>query len=150
MEANKKIDNGIVWFRVKSIRLTTEINFNWQKDVCWANVVMEIDGKDEQTAADGIGPVDACFKAMKKLLVEKHEQAKQIRLVKFSVPEKDVSAGGSEATVLVRIALQYNGEAFTFEAENDNIEKACAYAFIEGFNFCLSKMCASMNDKKSA
>lgn len=130
-----------VWFKVVYIRLSTEINFNLEEDKCWAHVSMKIDDEDaEMTAEQGVGPVDACFEAMKKLIEKKYPLVSTIRLVKFSVPEKDVSVLGSEASVNVRIGLRYNGEILEFESESTNIERACAYAFVEGFNCCLSRI----------
>jgi 2-isopropylmalate synthase len=90
-----------------------------------ATVEMEIDGKRRKTAVMGDGPVDATFKAIKKLTKAK------ARLLHFSV---GAITGGTDAQGECTVRLEEDGREVIGQGAHNDIIVASAKAYINALN----------------
>jgi 2-isopropylmalate synthase len=90
-----------------------------------ATVEMEIDGKRKKTAIMGDGPVDATFKAIKKLTRSK------ARLLHFSV---GAITGGTDAQGECTVRLEEGGREVLGQGAHSDIIVASAKAYINALN----------------
>ena len=97
-----------------------------------ATVQMEIQGKVKKTAVMGDGPVDATFKAIKKLTKTKSS------LLSFSV---GAITGGTDAQGECTVRLEENGREVLGQGAHSDIIVASAKAYINALN----KMQSGMN-----
>ncbi len=94
-----------------------------------ATVAMEIDGKVKKTALMGSGPVDATFKAIKKLTKS------QAKLIDFTV---GAITGGTDAQGECTVRLQYEGREVLGQGAHLDIIVASAKAYINALNKLVS------------
>jgi 2-isopropylmalate synthase len=90
-----------------------------------ATVEMEVDGKRKKTAIMGDGPVDATFKAIKKLTRSK------ARLLHFSV---GAITGGTDALGECTVRLEEGGREVLGQGAHSDIIVASAKAYINALN----------------
>jgi len=90
-----------------------------------ATVQMEIEGKEEQKAGFGIGPIDATFNTIAKMT------GTQSKLLNFSI---DSLTGGTDAQGSVTVHLQEEGVQTLGKGNDPDIIVASAKAFINGLN----------------
>jgi 2-isopropylmalate synthase len=90
-----------------------------------ATVEMEVDGKAKKTAVIGDGPVDATFKAIKKLTKSK------ARLLHFSV---GAITGGTDAQGECTVRLEEEGREVLGQGAHPDIIVASAKAYINALN----------------
>ncbi|MCV2880439.1 2-isopropylmalate synthase [Actibacterium sp. XHP0104] len=90
-----------------------------------ATVEMEIDGKDVTATANGDGPVDAAFKAIRELHPNKaHLQLYQVHAV----------TEGTDAQATVSVRLEEEGIIATGQSANTDTVVASAKAYINALN----------------
>jgi 2-isopropylmalate synthase len=94
-----------------------------------ATVEMEVDGKRKKTAIMGDGPVDATFKAIKKLTRSK------ARLLHFSV---GAITGGTDAQGECTVRLEEGGREILGQGAHPDIIVASAKAYINALNKAVS------------
>jgi len=90
-----------------------------------ATVQMEIEGKEEQMAGFGIGPIDATFNTIAKMTCTKST------LLNFSI---DSLTGGTDAQGSVTVRLEEHGVQTLGKGNDPDIIVASAKAFINGLN----------------
>ncbi len=90
-----------------------------------ATVELEIDGKVKKTAVMGDGPVDATFKAIKKLTKSR------CRLLQFSV---GAITGGTDAQGECTVRLEEDGREVLGQGAHPDIIVASAKAYINALN----------------
>ncbi|OHB32946.1 MAG: 2-isopropylmalate synthase [Desulfuromonadaceae bacterium GWC2_58_13] len=90
-----------------------------------ATVELEVDGKVKKTAQMGDGPVDATFKAIKKLT------GSQARLLHFSV---GAITGGTDAQGECTVRLEHDGREVLGQGAHPDIIVASAKAYINALN----------------
>jgi len=90
-----------------------------------ATVEMEIDGKVKKTAMMGDGPVDATFKAIKKLTKA------EARLLHFSV---GAITGGTDALGECTVRLEEDGREVLGQGAHSDIIVASAKAYVNALN----------------
>ncbi|MDT8441229.1 MAG: 2-isopropylmalate synthase [Desulfuromonadales bacterium] len=90
-----------------------------------ATVELEVHGKQKKAAVMGDGPVDATFKAIKKLT------RMQPRLINFSVGSV---TGGTDAQGECTVRLELNGHEVLGQGAHSDIIVASAKAFINALN----------------
>jgi 2-isopropylmalate synthase len=90
-----------------------------------ATVQMEIEGKEEQKAGFGIGPIDATFNTIAKMT------GTQSKLLNFSI---DSLTGGTDAQGSVTVRLEEDGVQTLGKGNDPDIIVASAKAFINGLN----------------
>jgi 2-isopropylmalate synthase len=93
-----------------------------------ATVELEIRGKLKRTAIIGDGPVDATFKAIKKLT------GLQPRLINFSIGS---ITGGTDALGECTVRLEYEGHEVLGQGAHSDIIVASAKAYINAINKAL-------------
>ncbi|MEJ2698762.1 MAG: 2-isopropylmalate synthase [Desulfuromonadales bacterium] len=96
-----------------------------------ATVEMEVDGKVRKAAVMGDGPVDATFKAIKKLT------RSQARLLQFSV---GAITGGTDAQGECTVRLEEDGREVLGQGAHPDIIVASAKAYINALNKVASKV----------
>jgi 2-isopropylmalate synthase len=90
-----------------------------------ATVQMEIEGKEEQKAGFGIGPIDATFNTIAEMT------GSQSKLLNFSI---DSLTGGTDAQGSVTVRLEQDGVRTLGKGNDPDIIVASAKAFINGLN----------------
>lgn len=90
-----------------------------------ATLKMEIDGVDEQISEFGVGPVDAVFNAISKLI------GRQPKLVKFSI---NAITGGTDAQGEVTVILEEGNKTAIGRGSDPDIIVASAKAYINALN----------------
>jgi len=90
-----------------------------------ATVQMEIEGKDEQKAGFGIGPIDATFNTIAGMT------GSPSKLLNFSI---DSLTGGTDAQGSVTVRLEQDGIQTLGKGNDPDIIVASAKAFINGLN----------------
>jgi len=90
-----------------------------------ATVQMEIEGKEEQKAGFGIGPIDATFNTIAKMT------GTQSKLLNFSI---DSLTGGTDAQGSVTVQMEGGGVQTLGKGNDPDIIVASAKAFINGLN----------------
>ena len=86
---------------------------------------MEVNGKVKKTACIGDGPVDATFKAIKKLT------RSESRLLSFSV---GAITGGTDAQGEVLVRIEDEGKVVVGQGADPDIITAAAKAYLNGLN----------------
>jgi 2-isopropylmalate synthase len=90
-----------------------------------ATVEMEVDGKHKVKAEFGDGPVDAIFKAIKKICKSK------AKLQRFTV---SAITGGADALGGVTVRIRENGHTIIGQGASSDIVVASARAFVNALN----------------
>jgi 2-isopropylmalate synthase len=90
-----------------------------------ATVQMEIEGKEEQKAGFGIGPIDATFNTIAEMA------GSPSKLLNFSI---DSLTGGTDAQGSVTVRLEQDGIQTLGKGNDPDIIVASAKAFINGLN----------------
>ena len=94
-----------------------------------ATVELEIEGKVKKAAVMGDGPVDATFRAIKKLT------RMQPELINFSVGS---ITGGTDALGECTVRLNYNGYEVLGQGAHSDIIVSSAKAYINALNKALN------------
>ena len=102
-----------------------------------ATVEMEVDNRKKKTAVMGDGPVDATFKAIKKL------SKTNFRLLQFSV---GAITGGTDAQGECTVRLEADGREILGQGAHPDIIVASAKAYINALN----KIASSVRAKEAA
>lgn len=126
------------WFKLESYKV---VNYNQdEKGKSTASAVVDVfvDGEEEVTAANGIGPVDALDGAFRKALGRFYPQISQMRLVDYKVRVLDTKQATAS---VVRVVIEStDGESVwsTVGVSADIIE-ASFYALTDSHEFFLNK-----------
>lgn len=126
------------WFKLESYKV---VNYNQdEKGKSTASAVVDVfvDGEEEVTAANGIGPVDALDKAFRKALGRFYPQISQMRLVDYKVRVLDTKQATAS---VVRVVIEStDGESVwsTVGVSADIIE-ASFYALTDSHEYLLNK-----------
>ncbi len=90
-----------------------------------ATLKMEVDGTDEQISEFGVGPVDAVFNAISKLI------GRHPKLLKFSI---NAITGGTDAQGEVTVKLEEGNKTAIGRGSDPDIIVASAKAYINALN----------------
>lgn len=102
-----------------------------------ADLILEIDGKDHRATAQGDGPIDAAFNAVKKVVSHKaHLQLYQVHAV--------TEGTGAQATVSVRI--EEHGKIFTGQSTDTDTVVASVKAYVHALNRLMVRREKARND----
>jgi 2-isopropylmalate synthase len=107
-----------------------------------ATVQLEIEGKEEQMAGFGVGPIDATFNTIAKMT------GTESKLLNFSI---DSLTGGTDAQGSVTVRLEEKGVQILGRGNDPDIIVASAKAFVNGLNRLehLKRNSSSRNNKKN-
>jgi len=90
-----------------------------------STIEMEVDGKDLSATAEGDGPVDATFKAIREI----HPNAARLQLYQVSAVTE-----GTDAQATVSVRLEEDGVIATGQSANTDTVVASAKAYIHALN----------------
>jgi len=102
-------------------------------------IVGTVDGKDREVVCpvkgSGGGPVDAAYKALRKMIATNHKDIEKVKLKNYKVMiAEDL---GAESSVRVYIEFGSNGTEWATVGVNTNILKASLEAIEKGFRYYL-------------
>uniref|UniRef100_UPI0025D81F6B alpha-isopropylmalate synthase regulatory domain-containing protein n=1 Tax=uncultured Shimia sp. TaxID=573152 RepID=UPI0025D81F6B len=90
-----------------------------------STIEMEVDGKDITATAEGDGPVDASFKAIREI----HPNAARLQLYQVSAVTE-----GTDAQATVSVRLEEDGVIATGQSANTDTVVASAKAYVHALN----------------
>jgi len=90
-----------------------------------ADIILEIDGEEKHCTAQGDGPVDAAFKAIKELYPT------QARLQIYQV---NAVTEGTDAQATVSVRMEENGKIVTGQSSDTDTVVASAKAYVNALN----------------
>jgi 2-isopropylmalate synthase len=91
------------FFEVKGFRVHVEKHAEELESFCEATIKVNVDGKEEHTAAEGRGPVNALDNALRKALEKFYPQLKEVSLKDFKVRVVSTREGTAAA---VRVFIE--------------------------------------------
>ncbi len=107
-----------------------------------ATITAEVEGEERTESGNGVGPIDAVFKAMKEIIGEK----KQIEISEFRI---DAITGGSDAVANVVVALEdERGTAAEARGTGDDIVIASVEGLLNAVNLLARKDDAERVNRK--
>jgi len=124
-------------FTLESFRVTTEKNRSGPS-TCQATIKISVGEKDEITAAEGDGPVNALDNALRKALTKFFPQIREMGLVDFKVRVID-GGGGTASKVRVQIESRDAREIWSTIGVSENIIEASWQALVDSFHYKLSR-----------
>ncbi len=130
--------NDKEFFKVRGYRVIVERDENSKLTRSEATVKLEIDGNVEHTVAESHGPVAALDFALRKALVKKYPQIKDVELSDFKVRIIDSQAGTSSIT-RVQIESKDSSDVWGTVGASDNIIEASWEALKDSITYKLSK-----------
>ena len=124
-------------FRLESLRVLDEKS---EDMACrsQAMIKVSVDGKEEITAAEGNGPVNALDNALRKALTTFYPQIKEMHLVDFKVSILE-GTDGTAAKVRVWIESRDASEVWSTIGVSENIIEASWQALVDSIQYKLSK-----------
>lgn len=132
------------FFKVDSFRASVERRFNAIGEVVTVSeavVKLLIDGESTMSVAEGMGPVNALDRALRKDLGKYQKEIEGLELVDYKVR---ILNGGTEAITRVLIeSMDETGERWWTVGVSDNIIDASFQALIDSLNYKLIKSEAS-------
>ncbi len=124
-------------FELESFRISTEKNRD-QPCSAQATIKISVNGQEEITAAEGMGPVSALDNALRKALDKFFPDLDSMRLVDFKVRVID-GREGTAARVRVSIESRDQEEIWTTIGVSEDIIEASWQALADSFHYKLSK-----------
>ncbi|MCB9989966.1 MAG: 2-isopropylmalate synthase [Rhodospirillales bacterium] len=120
-------DDGALYEKIKFVSLTVHAGSDGQS----ADITLEVDGEEKQARADGNGPVDAIFNAIREIYP--HPDA--------DLPLYQVHAvtGGTDAQAEVTVKLEEKGRTAMGQSADVDTMVASARAYIYALNKLLRK-----------
>ncbi len=125
------------FFKLEGFKVTTEKRYDG-KVFAEASVRLNVNGKEEFSACDGDGPVDALDRALRKALTQFYPNLKQMHLSDYKVRVLDTQSA-TAAKVRVLIESQDNTDSWTTVGVHENIIEASYEALIDSIEYKLLK-----------
>jgi 2-isopropylmalate synthase len=126
------------FFELKSFKTIGEQPLDKEEFSSIALINISVDDKNEITAAEGNGPVDALDKALRKALEVFYPQLKNVRLIDYKVRVLD-SENASAAKVRVLIESTDGEETWSTVGVSRDIIKASWIALVDSIEYKLIK-----------
>jgi len=125
------------FFILESFKVTTEKR-NDGKTFAEASLRLVIDGKEEFSASDGDGPVDALDRASRKVLTKFYPNLKEMHLTDYKVRVIN-SKAATAAKVRVLIESQDETDSWTTVGVHENVIEASWEALVDSIEYKLLK-----------
>ena len=126
------------FFRFKGFRVIDEKRPEDKLPRAEATIMVEVDGQEEHTAAQGVGPVNALDHALRKALLRFYPALGAVRLIDFKV--RVLPAGlGTASQVRVLIESTDGQDQWATVGVSDNIIEASWQALIDAVDYKLYK-----------
>ncbi|MBI2982121.1 MAG: citramalate synthase [Deltaproteobacteria bacterium] len=126
------------FFRLIGFRVIDEKRTVGEAPFAEATIQMEVDGKVEHTAANGVGPVNALDNALRKALERFYPKLKEVQLVDYKVRVLPGPAGTS-SLVRVLIESQDKKEKWGTVGVSENIIEASWMALVDALEYKLMR-----------
>jgi 2-isopropylmalate synthase len=134
---NKLMDQHREFFELDGFRVITERKGN-NESTSEAVIKLRVDGIPEHTAAEGVGPVSALDRALRKSLTTFFPCIKDIRLTDYKVRVLNVK-GGTDAKVRVLIESSDGHETWATVGVSENLIEASWLALVDSISYKLKK-----------
>lgn len=125
------------FFILESFKVVTEKR-NDGKMFAEASLRLKIDDKEEYSASDGDGPVDALDRALRKVLTKFYPSLKEMHLTDYKVRVIN-SKAATAAKVRVLIESQDENDSWTTVGVHENIIEASWEALVDSIEYKLLK-----------
>ncbi len=133
----KSTGEYVPFFNLKGFRVITEKKEN-NKIVCEATIKVEVNGKEEHTASNGGGPIEALDNALRKALEKFYPQLNELHLTDYKVRVLNGKKGtGSPVRVIIEQRNKHSHWGTVGVSEN--IIEASWQALVDGIEFMLYK-----------
>lgn len=140
--ARKFLDKVPEYFVLQSFRVIDERRFNAKGQLITlseATIKLHVDGKLIMTVAEGVGPVNALDRALRKALTRKFKELKDMKLTDYKV-RIITSANGTEAVTRVLIeSRDSKGNRWTTVGVSTNVIDASYNALYDAITYKLLK-----------
>ncbi|MBN2039028.1 MAG: citramalate synthase [Spirochaetes bacterium] len=127
----------IPFFKLKGFRVITEKKED-APIICEATIKVEVDGKEEHTASNGDGPIEALDNALRKALEKFYPKISELHLTDYKVRVLDEKAG-TAAAVRVIIEQKDKNSHWGTVGVSENIIEASWQALVDGIEYLLYK-----------
>ena len=134
---NKLLNQYSDFFELDGFRVITEKRGN-HESTSEAVIKLRVDGIEEHTAAEGVGPVSALDHALRKSLTTFFPCIKEIRLTDYKVRVLNAK-GGTDAKVRVLIETSDGQETWGTVGVSENLIEASWLALVDSINYKLKK-----------
>ena len=134
---NKLLEQHRDFFELDGFRVITEKRGN-RESTSEAVIKLRVDGIEEHTAAEGVGPVSALDHALRKSLTTFFPCIKDIRLTDYKVRVLNVK-GGTDAKVRVLIESSDGQESWGTVGVSENLIEASWLALVDSISYKLKK-----------
>jgi 2-isopropylmalate synthase len=135
-------------FDLKSFRVTIEKDRD-QPCSAHATIKIAVNGQEEITAAEGMGPVSALDNALRKALANFYPGLETMRLVDFKVRVID-GREGTEARVRVLIESRDQDDIWSTIGVSEDIIEASWQALADSFQYKLARTAANVRPRADA
>src|SRR5437867_3628922 len=144
---NKLINQHREFFELDGFRVITEKKGN-NESLSEAVIKLKVDGTEEHTAAEGVGPVSALDRALRKSLITFFPCIKDIRLTDYKVRVLNAK-GGTDAKVRVLIESSDGHEAWSTVGVSENLIEASWLALVDSISYKLKKELGYKNNSEA-
>ncbi len=134
---DRLVHNAKEFFELDGFRLTTEKKGGGESH-SEAVIKLRVDGKEEHTAAEGVGPVSALDRALRKSLTTFFPCIKDIRLTDYKVRVLSPK-GATDAKVRVLIESSDGHDTWGTVGVSENIIEASWQALVDSITYKLKK-----------
>jgi 2-isopropylmalate synthase len=134
---NKLVHHYREFFDLDGFRVITERK-GTNEAMSEAVIKLRVDGKEEHTAAEGVGPVSALDRALRKSLTTFFPCIKDIRLTDYKVRVLNAK-GGTDAKVRVLIETSDGHETWGTVGVSENLIEASWLALVDSIAYKLKK-----------
>ncbi|MEW5977240.1 MAG: citramalate synthase [Acidobacteriota bacterium] len=133
----KLLNNYRDFFDLEGFRLITEKRGN-AESTSEAVIKLKVDGVEEHTAAEGVGPVSALDHALRKSLTTFFPCIKEVRLTDYKVRVLNAKSG-TDAKVRVLVESSDGHETWGTVGVSENIIEASWQALVDAISYKLKK-----------
>ena len=134
----KLIDKFYDYFSLEGFRVITEKRGPHQNVLSEATIKVTVDGEKELTASEGVGPVNALDRALRKALLRFFPTLKEMKLVDYKVRVLDADQA-TEASVRVLIQSSDGEEIWGTVGVSKNVMEASWLALVDSISCKLMK-----------
>ena len=141
---NKALRKRRTFFKLVGFRVIDEKHPHADKPYSEATIQIDVDGRQEHTAAEGNGPVNALDNALRKGLCRFYPQLADVRLIDYKVrvlPGKEGEGGeaGTASQVRVLVKSADKKSQWSTVGVSENIIQASWIALVEALEYKLLK-----------
>jgi len=134
----KLINQFTEYFSLEGFRVITEKRGPKQNVLSEATIKVTVDGEKELTASEGVGPVNALDRALRKALTIFYPTLKEMKLVDYKVRVLETTRA-TEASVRVLIQSSDGTETWGTVGVSQNLMEASWLALVDSISYKLMK-----------